>query len=336
MIASLLLISGLILLDEDPREPVRIERHLNLMGTTLVISVEARDRRAAIDASEKALETLRRAEQRLSTWTKDSELARLNEAEVGRNVSLSSELAEELTDVRRWWAATGGAFDPGIGKLSEIWGLRSGGKEPARALLDWATGLPGLEALGIDGPTAVRRHSELIIDEGGFGKGAGLDDAVQKLEETEATAAMINLGGQVALFGAGTPVRFEVADPSDRQRIVLTLTVERGAVATSGNSERHLTVGGTAYSHILDPNSGLPVPDFGSLTVWADDALAADCLSTGLYVLGPDRALDWATEQDGIEILVLESFDDGIKARATIGFKDRIDTGGSNVVLSFH
>ena len=335
MTASLLLISGLILLADDHRKPVRIERHLTLMGTTLMISVEAGDRQAALDASEKALEALQRAERRLSTWTEDSELARLNEAEAGRPVNLSPEMVTDLADARRWWEATNGAFDPGIGKLSEIWGLRSGGKEPTHELLERAADIPGLEALGIDGPTAVRRHPELIIDEGGFGKGAGLDNAIRMLKDTDATAAMINLGGQVALFGTGKSVRFDVADPSDRQRVALTLTIDRGALATSGNSERRLVIGEREYSHILDPRSGMPVPDFGSLTVWADDALAADCLSTGLYVLGPERALDWAARHQGIEILVLESTAEGLQARATGGFKGRIDTGGSDVILSF-
>ena len=339
MIVSLLFIPGLVLLAEDRPDrpdPVRIERHLNLMGTTLMISVEAGDRPAALAASEKALIALQRAERRLSTWRQDTELARLNKAEVGQAVDLSPELATELAGVRRWWKATNGAFDPGIGKLSEIWGLRSGGKKPARALLDRVTGTPGLEALRLEGPTAVRQHPDLNIDEGGFGKGAGLDDAVRKLRDTDATAAMINLGGQVALFGAGRSVRLDIADPSDRQRAALTLTIDRGALATSGNSERSLVIGQRAYSHILDPRNGMPVPDFGSLTVWADDALAADCLSTGLYVLGPEKALDWATKHEGIEILVLESSDEGLKARATSGLKDRIDTGGSGVVLSFH
>ena len=335
MIISLLLIPWLTLLPEDRPDPVRIERHLTLMGTTLVISVEARDRATALDASEKALAVLHQAERRLSTWTNDSELSRLNEAEVGRTVSLSPELAADLTEARRWWIATGGAFDPGIGKLTEIWGLRSGGKKPTRALLDRTADLPGLEALEMDGPTAARRHADLRIDEGGFGKGAGLDDAVRKLKETDATVAMINLGGQVALFGSGESVRFEVADPSDRQRVALTLTIDRGALATSGNRERGLVIGDRTYSHILDPNSGMPVPDFGSLTVWADDALAADSLSTGLYVLGPEKALDWAAEYTGIEVLVLESTDDGLNARATTGFRGRIDSGGSDVVLSF-
>ena len=336
MTASLLLLSGVILFADDHRKPVRVERHLNLMGTTLVISVEAGDRDAALAASEKALEALQRAERRLSTWAKDSELARLNEAEVGRPMGVSPELAADLAGARRWWEATHGAFDPGIGKLAEIWGLRSGGKEPTRELLDRAADIPGLEALEIDGSTAVRRHPELSIDEGGFGKGAGLDDAIRMLKDTDATAAMINLGGQVALFGDGRPVRFDVADPSDRQRVALTLTIDRGALATSGNSERGLLIGERTYSHILDPRSGMPVPDFGSLTVWADDALAADCLSTGLYVLGPDRALDWAAKHEGIEILVLESTAEGLRARATEGLKDRIETGGSGVALSFH
>lgn len=345
MVISLLLIPGLVLLAEDRPdrpdrldrpEPVRIERHLTLMGTTLMISVEARNRTAALHASEQALKALQAAENRLSTWKKDTELSRLNEAAMDEPVKLSSELALELAQVRRWCKATGGAFDPGIGKLSEMWGLRTGGKEPTRASLDRAVGLPGLEALGIEGPTAVRRHPELTIDEGGFGKGAGLDDAVRTLKGTDATAATINLGGQVALFGDGGPVRFDVADPSDRSRTALSITIDQGALATSGNSERNLVIGERTYSHILDPRSGMPVPDFGSLTVWAGDALAADCLSTGLYVLGPERALEWAAEREGIEILVLESAGKTLKARATSGLRDRIDAGGSGVVLSFH
>ncbi len=336
IISLLLIIHGLVLPVEERPALVRIERHLAVMGTTVTISVEARDRRTALDASEKALEALQRTERRLSTWRKDTELSRLNEAAVNEPVRLSSEFALELSHAKRWWKATGGAFDPGIGKLSEIWGLRSGGTKPDRDLLDWAVGLPGLEALGIDGHTAVRRHPDLNIDEGGFGKGAGLDDAIRVLKDSDATAATINLGGQVALFGAGRPVRFDVADPSDRQRTALTLTIDRGALATSGNSERSLVIGERAYSHILDPHSGMPVRDFGSLTVWADDALAADCLSTGLYVLGPERALEWAAKHEGIEILVLESTGKGLVARATSGLKDRLESGGPGGVLSFH
>jgi len=336
MVSSLLVISGLILLVNDHQKSVRVERHLNLMGTTLMISVEAGDRTTALSASEKALNALQKAEKRLSTWTKDSELARLNNAAVGQPMDISLELAGELVRARHWWEETGGAFDPAIGALSAIWGLRDGGYKPSRETILQAVSLPGFEALHIKGQVATRLHPFINIDEGGFGKGAGLDEAIRILSGTGAIGAVINLGGQVAVFGAGEPYRFELAHPSDRRHPpVLGLTIDRGALATTGNSERSMQIEGTRYGHILDPRSGMLVPDFGSLTVWAKDALTADCLSTGLYVLGPDMALDWATRQSDIEILVLETTEKGLKARATQGFKNYIDTGESGIALLF-
>jgi len=336
MPASLLLISGFILLADDRPDMIRVERHLNLMGTTLVIVVEARNRPQALAASEKALTALQRAELRLSTWTKNSELARLNEAEVGQAVDLSPELVMDLAGVRRCWEATGGAFDPGVGALAAIWGLRSGGTRPSDELIRSTVSIPGFEALRLEGATAARLHPDLSIDEGGFGKGAGLDDAIRVLSETDATGAVINLGGQVALYGSRVLHRLDIAHPSDRHQSVLTVSIEHGALATSGNGERNLLIDGMEFGHILDPRSGMPVTDFGSVTVWAKDALTADCLSTGLYVLGPDRALDWAAENDGVEVLVLEFTAKGLRARATTGMKDRIEMGGPGVDLSFH
>ena len=46
-------------------------------------------------------------------------------------------------------------------------------------------------------------------------------------------------------------------------------------------------------------------------------------------------ALDWATRQSDIEILVLETTEKGLKARATQGFKNYIDTGESGIALLF-
>lgn len=335
MLSSLLIISGLILLANDDQKSVHVERHLNLMGTTLMISVEAGDRTIALSASEKALDALQKAERRLSTWTKDSELARLNKAAVGQPVNISFELATELAHARHWWEETGGAFDPGIGALSAIWGLRDGGSKPSKEAIRQAVSFPRFEALHIAGQVATRLHPFMNIDEGGFGKGAGLDEAIRVLSGTEAMGAVLNLGGQVAVYGSGGPYKLALAHPSDRRQPVLGLTIDHGALATTGNSERSLKIEGTRYGHILDPRSGMLVPDFGSLTVWAKNALTADCLSTGLYVLGPDLALDWATRQNDIEILVLETTNEGLRARATQGFKNYIKMGESSVPLLF-
>lgn len=299
----------------DTGDSATVERGLLLMGTRATLRVEAMDRAAALAASEAAVRALEAAEERLSTWPADDsrdpgELARVNRAPVGEPVALSPALASELRRAQACRRATGGAFDPGIGALVAAWGLRSGGRVPTDDELDAARAVGG-EALELrDDATAVRRAEGLHLEEGGFGKGAGLDAALAVLEEDPSVlAAEIDLGGQVAVLrraGAGpaVPATVELAHPEERGRTVARLEVAGGSVATSGNAERGLTVGGREVGHLLDPRTGRPAPDFGSLTIWAPGALEADCLATGLYVLGPERALAWAETHAGIEAAV--------------------------------
>lgn len=323
-----------------------VERRGALMGTRLQLRVEAPDRLAAMGASERALRALEAAESRLSTWRPDTELARLNRAAAGEPVTLSPELAAELEAAAACWRETTGAFDPAIGALAAAWGLRTGGRRPTeeerrRALA--ATGMDGLELRRAtpespqDPVRAVRRRDGLVLDEGGFGKGAGLRAALTALADTDATSAALDLGGQWAFWrrssgedsqdgsraAPGEPGwRVAVAHPRDRLRVVAAITVDGGSVATSGNSEH--------AGHLIDPRDGRPAADFGSLTIWAEDPLRADCLSTGLYVLGPEAALAWADRHPGVEVLVLtvDGGDEGgerLTAQATPGLAQRLE-----------
>lgn len=312
------------------QEPVqasesRVERRLAMMGTQLRLEVQAGSRAESLAASELAVRALQEAEQRLSTWREDSELSRLNRAPAGQRFPLSPLLAAELQRVQELWRATDGAFDPGIGSVLQAWGLRSGGKQPSSEELREARSSAGFGFLELEPTHALRQHAGLVIEEGGFGKGAGLDRALEALAQSAAQTAFLDLGGQVALFGAQS-VRLGLADPSDRERPLLGLTLDSGSLATSGNSERGLEVAGESYSHLIDPRSGSPAADFGSLTVWAPDATSADALSTGLYVMGPAAALRWALEHDSIEIIVLIKDAAGPKAIATPGWQGRLES----------
>jgi len=303
-----------------------VERSLLLMGTRAVLRVTAVDRKAALGASEAAIDTLERAETRLSTWSRPGrepgELARLNQAPAGRPVALSPALADELGRAEACRRVTGGAFDPAVGALVAVWGLRSGGRLPSAQEIERARQASG-EAFEVrpDG-TAVRRSEALRIDEGGFGKGAGIDAALAVLDGLPGVlGAEIDLGGQIAVLGpsphamgpaglGGRPagsIDVALADPAERSRPVARLDLPAGSVATSGNSERGVVVDGKRIGHLLDPRTGRPAPDFGSLTVWAGRALEADCLATGLYVLGPERALAWAEAHPGVEVAIARS-----------------------------
>jgi|GEM_PF-197342 len=355
-----------------PRTAV-VERTLFLMGTRAELRIEAGDRGAALRASEAAVRALEATEARLSTWgpTGDqvdvarvaagsggrdlSELARLNRAPVGQPVPLSPELGDELRRADACRRATGGAFDPGVGALVAAWGLRAGGRIPGAAELARALAADGgdleLAAAGPRGTVAIRRAAGLVLDEGAWGKGAGLDAALAALDADPAVlAADLDLGGQVAVFRRGgepssargpdrvpdagpaarreTPARpavIDLADPRSRQRAIAQVEIPSGSVATSGNSERGVVVDGRRIGHLLDPRTGRPAPDFGSLTVWAPTALEADCLATGLYVLGPEKALAWAEAHPGIEVVVARVTGSGVEIEATSGIEDKIN-----------
>lgn len=318
-------------------ETARVERRLAVMGTELAVAVEAVDRAAGLAAAERAVRAVEAAEARLSTWRSDSELSGLNRAPVGHPVLLSAELASELAAAAACRRETEGAFDPAIGTLVHAWGLRQGGRVPAPDELAEALAASGFEHVQISlsaggAGGAVRFHPGVLIEEGGFGKGAGLAAAAAALEADPAVVrATVDLGGQAVLVGPGE-WRWGVAHPRHRRRPVLELRLDGGSVATSGNSERALVVDGRRFGHILDPASGRPVPDFGSVTVWTADPLRADCLSTALYAMGPDRALDWASVHEGVEALVVEVPADGgegsgeeLRVRATAGFEGRLE-----------
>jgi thiamine biosynthesis lipoprotein ApbE len=105
---------------------------------------------------------------------------------------------------------------------------------------------------------------------------------------------------------------------------VVELTLAGGSLSTSGNGERGRRVAGEVVGHLLDPRTGAPAPDFGSLSVWAESGLLADCLSTGLFVLGPDAALAWAARHPEVGVLVLERRAGGLRARASARLAGRV------------
>lgn len=286
-----------------------LERRVMMMGTSLDIAIEAADRGSALAASERAVAALEAAEARLSTWRDDSELARWN-----RNAepTVSPSLAADLAAARSCREETDGAFDPAVGRLVAAWDLRGKGRIPSPAELRQA-----VEAVRAGRP----------LEEGGFGKGAGLADALEALAAAPGvTRASLDLGGQLAVLDRQGGGRWEVpvADPRNRDRAVVSFAIDRGSVSTSGNSERGIVVNGRRLGHILDPRTGEPAPDFGSVTVWTEDPLRADCLSTGLYVMGPERALAWAAAHPGVEVLVLREREGRLEALATPGLEGNL------------
>lgn len=292
-----------------------VERSTYLMGTTLRISAAATDRTDATSAIEHAFRQVARWEDRLSTWRPDSDLSRLNTASPGLAVSLPRSVTDALLEARDWSLQTENAFDPAVGALIDAWQLRGSAEAlvPPSSAIDSAVAASGWRHFRVDSAAGrvTRLHPDAWLDAGAFGKGLALRAAGTALEERGVANALLDFGGQILVLGSPPSAEswiISVAHPERRHDPVLTVVLQAGqSAATTSISERGVELEGHRVGHVLDPRTGRPVTGWGSVTVVAGDPLAADVLSTALFVMGPERALEWAGRHPEVGIVVVRS-----------------------------
>jgi thiamine biosynthesis lipoprotein len=313
-------------------DPGRIERQVYLMGTLATLVTYDTDRGAGVRRLEEMVRVLEQTEGELSTWRADTLLAELNRQPVGTEWSAPPSLCTLLAEIEFWHRETGGTFDGAIGRLIEAWGLRSGGRRPSAEDLLHALARTGSEYIELDMATCrVTRDRDVIIEEGGFGKGEALDRVARVVGSAPWS---IDLGGQVTVHGQppdSDAWRVGLAHPTKRHDRLLDVELVSGSLATSGGSERDLLVDGMPVGHILDPRTGRPAAFDGSVVVWHERGLVADVLSTALFVMGPEAGLVWAAARNIAACFLIPEEPggphEGVEFRMTPNFRRLFDRG---------
>src|SRR5262249_29244561 len=117
---------------------------------------------------------------------------------------------------------------------------------------------------------------------------------------------LLNVGGDLRACGEPARTIGIVAPSADSETSAPEVTIEirDRAVATSGRTQRGFRIGGTWYSHVFDPRSGVPASGVASATVIADRSADADALATIFNVLAPEESLRLAAAVPGVECLI--------------------------------
>ena len=310
-----------------------VRRYQGVMGTRCQMTavVPRRSEPLAEAALAEAESTLRSLETLLSTWIHDSELSAFNAAPADEPVTLSVETLEVLQAARAANEQTGGAFDVTCRALIELWQRAAErGQPPDETELHDAREASRWEFIELTDAGAVKRRDTARLDVDGIAKGYAIDRAADVLRRAGLDGGLVEIGGDLVCFGRppqGETWTVGIQNPFGPGRLA-ELRLAAGAVCTSGDYARGLTIAGRRYSHIIDPRTSLPVEEVPSVTVVAPNATTADVWATALSVLGIEGV---ERLPQGVEAMLVVGTEDDHRVLCTAGFVELFEEAPENV-----
>lgn len=286
--------------------------------------------------------TFETIERSMSTWREDSELSAVNRAAgSGRAVVLSLPVAEVLGEALVICRESEGAFNPLVGPVMQVWGFNGGTLRPAppdEATLKTAMAQTDWKELAFNVKTHPPEVTLLLpgmrLDLGAIAKGYAVDCAWERLKDAGRNHFLVDLGGNLRACGEAVPGRggwrTGIRNPFVGTDCLAQFLLKNGeAVATSGNYERFVEIGGVRYAHIMDPRTARPVSGMAGVTVIAPTAMLADALSTTLFVMGSGKGAQLLARHPGCEALWIPDTPDKVTIIATQGFARRLVPEGA-------
>lgn len=305
-----------------------VEERRLAMGSELHLTALTADEPRARAAFAAVYAEFERLESLLSVWREGSDITRMNEAAGSGAIAVHADTRAVLAAAAEISAWTGGAFDITFGALAEVWKFDHDQDNHVPSAAEIAARLPRVDyrAVVVDevrGTAAITRAG-VRIHAGGIGKGYAVDKAVTLLRRAGLTNFMVQAGGDLYVAGTagGTPWRLGIQDPrgpADQPFALVELS--DATLSTSGDYERFFEHGGVRYHHLLDPATGQPARGSRSVTVVTRAATRADGLSTGVFILGPERGMALVERLPEVEAVIVTADN---QVRVSSGLRDKV------------
>ena len=233
----------------------------------------------------------------LSTGKSTSEISKLNK---NKKQVVSADTMSLIKESVKISKETNNAFNPTIYPLMELWGFTTKNyyvpkDNEIKPLLNYME----IDNIKIDERKneVSFKDNKMKIDLGAIAKGYTSSKIIDIFKENNIKSGMVTLGGNVQVLGKkpdGSLWKVGIQNPIGEDEYLGVLQTSDKAVITSGGYERNFTKNGKTYHHILDPSNGYPANNgLTSVTIISSDGTLADALSTSLFVMGKDKAIDF-------------------------------------------
>lgn len=221
----------------------------------------------------------------ISDYDSLSELSRVNATAFKDTILISKELNECLALSAQVWKASGGHYDPALGRLTHLWRVaRRTNLWPTHRTIQDARKQSGWLNVYYD---SLQRHifmrQPVLLDLGGMGKGYIGDKLGAHLKAKGVEAFFIDLGGDIIL-GAPPPgtAGWAIGTPLPE---LGTITLQHTAVMGSGSTYQYIQHKKRRHSHLVKPIRGLGVTHNRTSVIITADGGRADAWATAINIM---------------------------------------------------
>ena len=249
-----------------------------------------------------------------------------------RGVAADKNMREVIKKSKEVFNNTSGIFDITIGPLVSAWGF---GVAPVHSFpdankIDALMKCVGAKNIYLKRDSLIKNKPCINIDVNGIAQGYSVDLLARQLEKYGIRNYLVELGGELRVKGRKQPggghFRIGIESPAknsfDEPLIQSIISLQDGAITTSGNYRKYKENGAKKISHLIDARTGYPVDnELISVTVWSPEAITADGYDNALMAMGLVKAKQFVEKRKDMEAYFIYKKKDGsVKDTATRGF----------------
>jgi thiamine biosynthesis lipoprotein len=221
-------------------------------------------------------------------------LAAVNKAaSQGGEIAVTVETAGLLDQAARAFAESGGRFDITAAVLRHVWRFDAGAP-PEREALAAQMEKVGWGKVRWQPPVLAFPAAGMEIEFGPLLRPYAADRAANALRAAGIEHGIVNIGGDVHVIGSrpgGESWRIGLHRPRDDGMVSL-IGMREGALATVGDYERVVTIGGERFAPMLNAVSGWPVRRMAQATVMGELCVRAGTMAA-IAMLMEDAGPEW-------------------------------------------
>ncbi|MEE9398601.1 MAG: FAD:protein FMN transferase [Methylococcales bacterium] len=268
------------------------------MGCPCAIQLYVESRAQGKRIAKIAMSDVYRLEARYSRYREDSVITQINQiAEKGGAIVVDEETASLLDYADACYRQSNGLFDITSGVLRKAWDFKSN-RIPEQTEIENLLGRIGWGKVAWENPRLNFLEPGIELDFGGIGKEYAVDRAANLIQQQGLVHGLIDLGGDIRIIGPhsdGRPWSVGVRHPRMHDKTLASIKVNRGSVASSGDSERYMIIEGKRYSHIFSPITGWPVRGLASVSVISEQCVVSGSTCT-IAILKEEKGAAWLEE----------------------------------------